>query len=467
MVAEPGQRTPPRGERASTVVDHLRGQIEAGIVRPGARLPSVRQIAQDWGISRFTAVEAYDRLVAAGWVEARRGSGFYARSPVPVARPAASGGMEALPDGPDPSWLLRAMLRTCEVSKAPGAGLVPASWLDPELAGKAFRAVAAKPTLALGYGDSQGALPLREALARKLTDIGIPAQPASIVTTLGATQALDLILRTLVGPGDTVLVDDPGFFFQFAQIAAHGARVVGVPWTGDGPDLAVLEERLLAYRPRIYITSAALHNPTGGALSPAKAFRLLKLTEAAGTRVIEDDVWGDFSLHPPPRLAALEGLERVIHIGSFTKTLTPGWRVGYMAAPADMVPQLVERKLLTGITTPQITERAVAAILSDGGYRHHIARLRDRVAKARARALKCLSGAGFVAVDPPGEGLFVWARGERDSQELASALWSEGILVAPGTLFSPAGAPSRFTRINVAAAESAQLMTALAAANRA
>lgn len=465
MVETPGHPLPPRGERATAIAAHLRGRIEAGVVRPGARLPSVRQLAEAWGVSRFTAVEAYDRLAAAGWAEPRRGAGFFARTPAALPE-APAPRAEALPDAPAGTWLIGAMLRTSEVEKAPGAGLVPPGWLSGELVKRALRQAAREGDGALRYGEVQGLPALRAALARKLADVDVPAEPAGLVTTLGATQALDLVIGALVAPGDVVLVDDPAFFLPFAQLAAHGARVLGVPWAGDGPDLEVLARLLAQHAPRLYLTTASLHNPTGGALAPAKAHRVLKLAEAAGTWIVEDDVYGDLAMHPPPRLAALDGLARVIHLGSFSKTLAPGWRLGYVAAPAALVPRLVERKVLAGISTPHPAEAALAGILADGAYRRHLAGLRERVAKARARALVALPKAGFTPAVPAGEGLFVWAEGAVDAQVLAGRLWDQGVLIAPGALFSPAGAPSRWTRINVAAAEHAPALAALAAANR-
>ncbi|MDB5099220.1 MAG: GntR family transcriptional regulator [Cyanobacteria bacterium RYN_339] len=464
MVEQPGHPLPPRGERAAALAAHLRGRIEAGIVRPGARLPSVRQLADEWGVSRFTVVEAYDRLTAAGWAEARRGAGFYAQMPSSSAPAKAQ--EDPMPTGPAPTWLVSAMLRTHVVDKAPGGGLVPPGWLDAGLASRALRTIARNEDAWLGYGEAQGVPALRQALGRKLGEIGIPDDPNLVITSIGATQGLDLVAGALVSPGDTVLVDDPGFFLPFAQLAARGAHVVGVPWVGDGPDLAALDELVARHRPRLYLTTASLHNPTGGHLSPAKAHRVLRLAEATGMWIVEDDVYGDLAMHPPPRLAALDGLSRVIHLGSFSKTLAAGWRVGYIAAPVALVPLLVERKLLAGMTTPQPAELAVASILADGAYRRYVARLRERVAKARGRALKAIAAAGFTPLEPAGEGMFVWAQGQVDAQVVAARLWQDGILAAPGALFSPSGAASTWMRINVAAAEHAPLLAAMAAANR-
>lgn len=461
-----GHSLPPRGERTNALVDHFRARIEAGVIRPGARLPSVRQVATDWGVSRFTAVEAYDRLVAAGWAEARRGSGFFALVPRLQGSQTSATVVRPSPEGPSTSWLLRALLRTNSIEASPGMGLLPASWLDSGLVSRALRTAAGESDTTLGYGDPQGLPTLRRALARKLTEIGLPEAPEAIITTIGATQALDLIASALVRPGDVVLVDDPGYFLPFAQFAARGAHVVGVPWEADGPNLEALDELLTRHRPRLYLTTASLHNPTGGALAPAKAFRLLKLAEATGTWVVEDDVYGDLAMHPPPRLGALDGLSRVIYVNSFSKTMAPGWRVGFLAAPSAILPQLLEAKLLSGITTPQPAEAALASILSDGAYRRHIARLRERVARARARGLKAVASAGFTLMEPAGEGIYLWAKGEVDSQVLAARLWEDGIIAAPGSLFSPSGAPTPWTRINVAAAEHPPLLAAMRAANR-
>lgn len=483
MVPPPGQPLPPKGERAVALASHLRQAIQSGLVRPGARLPSVRALADAWGLSRFTAVEALDRLVAGGWAEARRGSGFYARLPHPAAgdgappNPAPHG--PDMAERPDPSWWLGAMQRSCELSLSPqadpqspaglwvpGAGALPPSWYDQGLLTRALRASAAQPNLGLLYGAPEGLLAYRQALVRKLDEVGVVASLGQILSTQGATQALDMVAAALVQPGDAVLVDDPGYFLAFAQLAARGATVVGVPWVGDGPDLAALEALLQRHQPRFYFTTATLHNPTGGSLSPAKAHRVLRLCEAAGAWVVEDDFCCDLALHAPPRLAALDGLERVIYLGSFSKTLAPGWRVGYLAAPEVLIPRLLEAKQSQVITSAQVGEAAVASILADGAYRRHAARLRDRVAKARARSLKALGQAGFTAAEPAGEGMFIWAQGEGDSQALAEALWAQGILIAPGALFSPTGAASRWMRINVAAAENQALWAALAQANR-
>jgi DNA-binding transcriptional MocR family regulator len=150
-----------------------------------------------------------------------------------------------------------------------------------------------------------------------MAERGIEASPDQIVLTESGTQAIDLLCRFLIEPGDTVLIDDPCYFNFHALLRAHRARMVGVPYTASGPDVALFARALEEHRPRLYITNSAIHNPTGATLSPVVAHRLLKLADAHALTIIEDDIFADFEYVPAPRLAAFDGLDRVIHIGSF------------------------------------------------------------------------------------------------------------------------------------------------------
>ena len=213
-------------------------RIETHALRPGTRLPSIRSCARESSVSRSTVVEAYDRLIAAGLVESRRGSGFYVRlRHKNTPRRAAA---HPLPGTVlDVSWLLRAQRRQSPGSEQPGAGLLPENWLDHEMVAAAVRGVGrSRGSWLLKYGAVEGYLPLREALATRLAHIGIGAPAEQILTTAGATEAIDLVARRFLAPGDTVFVEDPAWFVMFARFAAFGARIVGVPRGVDGPDLA-------------------------------------------------------------------------------------------------------------------------------------------------------------------------------------------------------------------------------------
>ena len=177
------------------------------------------------------------------------------------------------------------------------------------------------------YDRPIGYAPLRAHIARRVAEKGVSAEPDQIVLVDSASQALDLICRFLLQPGDTVLVDDPCYFNFIALLRAQRVAVVGVPMTPDGPDLGALATLLAQHHPRFYLTNSALQNPTGTSLAPATAHRVLKLCEAHDTLIVEDEIFGDLEPEPAPRLAAFDGLDRVIQIGGFSKTLTAAARL--------------------------------------------------------------------------------------------------------------------------------------------
>jgi DNA-binding transcriptional MocR family regulator len=429
-------------------------RIDEHALKPGTRLPSIRRCAQEQQVSRSTVVEAYDRLIAGGYVESRRGSGFYVRG-----RPAAAGAGRARAGraaaapparGLDVVWLLRSMFRQMPGSDHPGAGLLPPHWLDGELIGAAVRSVGrAAGTALLSYGLPEGYLPLRQQLAQRLAQVEIGAAPEQIVTTQGVTQGLDLVARRFVGPGDSVFVEDPGWFVMFGRLAAFGAQVVGVPRGPEGPDLAVLANLLARHQPKLMVLNSVLHNPTGSVLSAAVAHRLLKLAEEHGFMLVEDDVYGDLQRGRALRLASLDQLRRVIYLGGFSKTLAASLRVGYLAAAPELARELTDLKMLTGLTTPELGERVVARILAEGQYRRHVERLRGKVDAARDKTARALERMGARLVTPPEAGMFLWVDFGRDTNAIAAEGSSRGILCAPGSLFSPTQLPS--TRMRVAA----------------
>lgn len=491
--ADRGQ--PLRGSDRSLVdqtVAWLKQRVDERVFRAGTRVPSIRMLAAQRGISRFTVVESYERLVAGGYLESRRGSGFYVREHVGTTVVPASGPHHALPAKParptdaghlDAQWLVRNMFRDLPPHHMPGSGLPPPGWMDGDLLASSLRAVGramarSATTGMLDYGTPQGFLPLREELQRKLARLDVGADAAQIVTTSGATQAFDLIARQFVSPGDTVLVDDPAWFLMFGLFAAHGARVVGVPRLADGPDLATLEKLVVEHKPRFYVVDSVLHNPTSTSLSSAKAFQILKLAERHDFAVVEDDVYGD--LHPGSRdgrngmairLASLDQLKRVIYVGSFSKTLAANLRVGFIACEAALAHTLADHKMLAALTTPEIGERVVSRILSEGHYRKHVDRLRSRFDAARDRAIRGLERVGLTIDHQPAAGMFLWARagGGRqargiDTGALAARLFDQGYLLAPGALFSPSQLPSSHLRFNIATSSNPGMLDALARA---
>ncbi len=331
---------------------------------------------------------------------------------------------------------------------------------------RALRGIArgAAATL-VDYGAPLGLLPLRQLLTRRVAQHGIEASPDQILLTESGTQAIDLLCRFLLKPGDAVLVDDPCYFNFHALLRAHQARIFGVPYTPSGPDIGRFAEALAEHKPRLYITNSALHNPTGAMLSPLVGHRLLKLAEQAGLTIIEDDIFADFEETPAPRLAAFDGLERVVHIGSFSKTLSAAVRCGFIVAPRDWVEALTDLKIATCFGAAGFSSELVLTLLKNGSYRKHMETVRQRLAGAMAETAQRLARIGITPWIEPQAGMFLWCRlpDGIDAARLARQALARGIVLAPGNVFSHAQTASGFLRFNVAQSEDERLFRELAA----
>lgn len=446
------------------IVTWYAARIDERVIRPGARMPSIRQFAAEHAVSRFTVVEAFDRLIARGYLESRRGAGFFVRERNPGAALASARAWADAPTGAvDVVWLLRNMFKRLPPRDMPGGGVLPPDWLDEALITASLRSLGRQSGAALlDYGHPQGYLPLRQQLQLRLAELEIAVQPEQILTTNGVTQGLDLIAQHLLEPGDTVLVDEPSWFLLFGRYAQLGARVIGVPRLADGPDLARLEMLAAEHRPRLFVTTSVLHNPTSTAMSGAKAFQVLRLAETHGFRVVEDDVYCD--LHPGgavqscTRLAALDQLRRVIYLGGFSKTLAANLRVGFIACSAELARELTDLKMLIGLTSPELGERIVYRVLSEGHYRRHLHRLRERLARAREPVLRGLERLGLRPFATPPVGMFIWADAGVDTNPIAQSMLAQGFLMAPGSLFLPDQRPSTWMRFNIATSGAARML---------
>ncbi len=430
-------------------------RIEQRLLGPGARLPSVRDCARRHGVSPSTVVAAYDLLQARGLVQARPQRGYFVREPATLARAPAAVRASAPPPLPlpvDATALIRSMFQAQGGPPAPGMGTLPEVWLDAPLLQRTLRRVCQQPEAWLRYGDPAGSLRLRRALVRRLADLGVAASTQQVVTTVGATQALDIVSRTLLQPGDAVLVDEPGWAVEYARLTRLGMRLLPVPrglGPDGGPDLAVMAALLREHRPRLYVTVSVLHNPTGASLTPAQAHQLLRLADEHDLTIVEDDTYAWLAPPHATRLAQLDGLRRTVLVSGFSKVLTPQWRVGFLAAPAAWAERFVDTKLLTTLSTPGALEDAVALCLEQGLMRRHAERVTALLDAARGRAVRHAQAAGCRFVAPPA-GLFGWVDVGCDTEALAQALLDEGWLTAPGTLFHARPRKTTLMRVNFA-----------------
>lgn len=444
------------------VMATIRQRIAGRALTPGAKLPSIRAFAKTMRVSKSTVVEAYERLVAEGVIRSRPGAGFFVSAPLAPLSLAEIG--PRLDRAVDPLWVSRQALETGGSVLKPGCGWLPPSWMPEPALRRALRSSARLEASGLtDYGSPLGHGPLRQLLARRLSEHGVEASPDQIILTESGTQAIDLLCRFLLEPGDTVLVDDPCYFNFHALLRAHRAQVVSVPYTPSGPDLEQFAEALTAHRPRLYITNSAIHNPTGATLSPVVAHRLLKLAEQAGLTIVEDDIFADFEHAPTPRLAAFDGLERVIQIGSFSKTLSASMRCGFIAAPRDWIEGLTDLKIATTFGGPGLAAELVFTMLKDGSYRKHMEALRQRLARAMVETAARLGDIGITPWIVPQAGMFLWCRLPEgvDAADVAQRALLREIVLAPGNVFSHAGTASSFLRFNVSQCEDERLFKVL------
>lgn len=450
------------GTRIDRVMAAIRERIAARQLTPGARLPSVRRAAEIMAVSVSTVVEAYDRLAAEGVIRSRPGAGFYVSSPLAPLTLAEIG--PKLDREVDPLWISRQSLDAGGNMLRPGCGWLPPSWMPEEALRRALRTASRAPMAALSdYATPLGLPPLRELLARRLGERGIAASPEQILLTGSGTQAIDLICRFLIEPGNTVLLDDPCYFNFHALLRAHRVEIVGVPFTPRGPDVAAFEAALVRCRPRLYITNSATHNPTGACLSPVTAHRILKLAEPAGLTIVEDDIFADFETTPAPRLAAFDGLSRVIQIGSFSKTLSASVRCGFVAARGDWIDKLADLQLATQFGSPHLSAELVLSVLKEGGYRRHVEALHGRLAEARATLITRLAAIGITPWIVPEAGMFLWCRLPEgaDAAEIARYGLARGVVLAPGNAFSLSGSANGFLRFNVAQSSDPRIFTVI------
>ena len=443
---------------ADQIEAHLRALIDSGRLPRGARLASIRQLAAELAVSPNTVVIAYDRLAAAGFIDARGTAGYFvheARGELPEDDAVLEAG-----DAQDPVWLAQQSNDQRAGLLLASSGALPPAWLEDGVPHAAVHRALARSTAGMASRCPPQGLPeLRERIALMLRGMGIPVDAGRILTSFGGTHAIDLICRAFLRPGDAVIVEDPGYFLMFGRLRQAGLNVVPVARRHDGIDLEQLEAACCEHRPKIAFLQTVLHNPTGWGSTPANLHKVLVLAREHGFLIAEDDVQGHFQTAPATRLAALSGLERVIYYSSFCKALSPALRLGLVAADPALLRPLLREKITSVLTTPALNELVLLEVLAAGRWRKHVDRLNARLAAARHASLAQLRGAG-LAFDHPGEcGLFLWGGlpAGVDVDELVADAGRNRILLARGAAFTPGHAADPHIRFNVAICQQPQV----------
>lgn len=305
------------------------------------------------------------------------------------------------------------------------------------------------------YGLPRGHMALRVVIAETLAEHQIAVTADSVLLTQGSSQALDLAARLLVKPGDCVLVDNPGYPNLMFMLRFLGARLIGVPRTPTGYDLPALEALLVEYKPKAFFTQPRLQSPTNSVAPISQLYRVLQLAEANDVTIVENDIYADLDPQSRPSLASLDQLKRVVYVGSFSKTISPNIRVGYLLAGRQLMDELTQLKMVSGLTSSDLTERIACGVLTEGRWRKHLKSLRDRLAEAHGRAAQRLTELGFELFSEPKAGMYLWARHPdlSDSTELSQRGVAAGMLLGPGHLFLVEPRPTGWLRFNVAFSE--------------
>jgi GntR family transcriptional regulator/MocR family aminotransferase len=433
------------------ICEAIKGQIASGRLGPGARLPSTRSLAAEWGVSRTTATAAYEQLIAEGYLETRR-----------RARARVAQGLGPQPAVPGPPALAGAPHRLSAFGqRLVDFPLPPVSDRDRLVADFRYGDLAAAdfPLLAwrkavggaqlrrrarLRYGDPRGSLDLRMALqGYSWRARGLRCAPDQIIVVNGSQQGLDLCARLLLDPGDRVAMEDPGYGLARQVFLAAGAEVIPVAVDREGMRTGELPAARLAY------ATPSHQFPLGGVLSAGRRRELLAWARRTGAHIIEDDYDSEyrFDIAPIPTLEAMDGAGRVIYLGTVSKTLSPTLRLGYLVAPAALSVAFAEAKRLADRHTPGLEQEALAALIESGAYERHVRRVRRRNGDRRAALLAALTAtlgdAATVVGADAGLHVVVWLNRVPRSREhaLVARAHAAGLGVYPvAPLYAPAPA---------------------------
>jgi 2-aminoadipate transaminase len=450
---------------ARQIQGHLERLIREGVLAPGVKLPATRELARSLGVNRATVVLAYEELVAAGWARSHVGQGTFVAG---AARPAGGNGAaprpadgarpRAAPVGLDWSTFLSRHARLLEgeserrravLPSAPSgdlisfAGGMPDSALFPT---DAFRrvlneVVRDEGAALLQYYPVEGYPPLRRYLAGSLLRFGLEVRPEEILIVNGSQQGFDLIARTLLDPGDPVALEQPTYPRAMQVFRAAGAALLGVPWTAEGPDVEALERLLGRRAPKFFYCQPTCHNPTGLAMAPDTANRLLAAALRHQVPIVEDgfDPALSWAARPPGPLKARDQAGIVIYIGTFSKILFPGLRLGWLVAPPPVVERLAAAKRLADLHTSALLQAAVHRFCERRLLERHLARVAREYGRRRSLLLDALRRRmpdGVTWTEPQGGfSLFLSLPAGLSAQALLPRAIERGVAYTPGTAF--------------------------------
>jgi len=453
----------------------LRQQILHGDLPTGRRLPPERELARSLGVSRTTVVRAYAELKTEGLAKGHVGRGTVvaggSAEAQPVAWPACfSGTGQRIARYAQPAELLALRLNSQRIAVSLAMGLPDPTLLSPERLTQAWEAVVgAIGAAAVGPCPVQGIPAVRELICTRAhqRDLRIGADNVTMVN--GSQHGLDLLLRLLVEPGDTVLVEVPTYFGALQCLQSRGLRIIGVPVDEDGMDVERVEPLLARYRPRLIYTVPTYQNPTGATMDLKRRERLLALAQQYQVPIVEDDPFGDlhFDEPSPPPIKALDYHGHVLYLSTFSKSLAPGLRVGWLVAPGPVVQRAA---LLNGMAElhPNTAGQHLIVEFARRGWLEELIELARNRYRARCLTMDAalqrrrLPGARWLV---PSGGLFLWLQLPEgvDAQNLLAETVKQGVAFLPGSLMYPTGGPRNVCRLNFSVADERAIEQGIAA----
>lgn len=438
------------------LAEHLRHQIQRGVLPAGERMPSLRSVGREQRVSLATAVEAYTQLEREGLIEARPRSGFYVRAPamaqVRVATPRTTRAPQPLRN-PALLGVLDVFARTDLLplhATTPSPALLPGA----ALAAATARVLRRHPDSVTRYTQSQGLLDLRQRIARRYSQCGVDVDPNEIVITAGAMEAITVTLRAVTRPGDAVLVETPTYYGLLQAVAGSGLRVLEVPnRPGRGIDVACLRELLSRHTVRAAVLVPNFNNPLGSLTSDDDKRALVAACADHDVIVIEDDLYSETAYSGERALPLRRFDERgvVITCSSFSKTLAPGLRVGWAVA-GKWTAEVLRAKCFSSIATATLPQLAAAEYLNRHDFDRALRKLRRELASnaQRYRAAIAQHWPQGTCVSEPAGGMALWVQLPEglEGQALFEAAFARGIGILPGHLFSSRGEHRHHLRLS-------------------
>jgi GntR family transcriptional regulator/MocR family aminotransferase len=444
----------PRGEKElwRWLRDEIRNSILSNKLRRGNRMPSSRELAQQSQCSRGTVVTAFEHLQDEGYLETHKGAGTFVALGLPDDLLAARRPTVRSSNRPSRAGLSKRGTFTADyvsplpasrsVGKAfqayePAIDLLPVD-LWSRIAGRVVRRA---PRSLYGQGDSRGYAPLRKAIAEYVGSArSVRCDPDQVIVTAGAQQALDLVSRLLLDPGDTVLMEDPGYPGAVSAFTAGGARVVPIPVDDQGIKIAMVPRQHT--NAKLIYTTPANQFPLGITMSLPRRLQLLDWAIDKGAWIVEDEFDAEYRYfgQPVPALQSLDRCGAVIYVGTFTKMLFNSLRLGFLVLPERVIDPFASARVLIDRHSPTLEQAILAEFILDGHFGHHVRRMRqiysERVSVLVESARKRLSGRLNVELAPSGMRTIGWLQNGENDQTVAGRARAQGLEIAALSQFA-------------------------------